>query len=153
MLTFWEPNKVFIKAEMKPSINKKIVMLGLLLLYQLPEQGLGSYLSTCKSFRLTKTEPRLSSKINYSRETEFLIRMFCDQPCSCCNSKPATNPLGSIWQRKWISRFSSTTVGQIQSTFVNPRKGFDRDYEKSSGVSPIKFRHEIDLYGCKSGVG
>jgi hypothetical protein len=36
---------------------------------------------------------------------------------------------------------------------VNPRKGFDRDYEKSSGVSPIKFRHEIDLYGCKSGVG
>jgi hypothetical protein len=36
---------------------------------------------------------------------------------------------------------------------MNPRKGFDRDYEKSSGVSPIKFRHEIDLYGCKSGVG
>ena len=29
----------------------------------------------------------------------------------------------------------------------------DRDYEDVSGVSPIRNRHDVDLYGVKNGLG
>lgn len=35
----------------------------------------------------------------------------------------------------------------------NEIQKFDRDYLDVAGVSPIRCRHEIDLYGVKSGLG
>lgn len=35
----------------------------------------------------------------------------------------------------------------------NPRQKLDRNYEEVSGVSPIRLRHETDLYGLKDGIG
>lgn len=41
----------------------------------------------------------------------------------------------------------------VQTSQVNQNAKLDRDYEFATGVSPIRFRHEIDLYGTKIGVG
>ena len=41
----------------------------------------------------------------------------------------------------------------MMSTVFNQKQKLDRDYLDVSGVSPIKNRHEIDLYGVKSGLG
>lgn len=35
----------------------------------------------------------------------------------------------------------------------NPTQKLDRNFEEVSGVSPLRCRHEIDLYGLKNGVG
>ena len=35
----------------------------------------------------------------------------------------------------------------------NEIQKFDRDWAEVPGVSPIRCRHEVDLYGVKSGVG
>ena len=42
---------------------------------------------------------------------------------------------------------------EMMSTVFNQKQRLDRDYLDVSGVSPIKNRHEIDLYGLKSGLG
>ena len=39
------------------------------------------------------------------------------------------------------------------ATKTNPTTGFDRDFQTQSGVSPIRYRHQIDLYGTKIGLG
>jgi hypothetical protein len=39
------------------------------------------------------------------------------------------------------------------ATRFNEIQKFDRDFIDVSGVSPIRCRHEIDLYGIKSGLG
>lgn len=39
------------------------------------------------------------------------------------------------------------------ATQFNQNQKFDKDYVDLSGVSPIRCRHEIDLYGVKSGLG
>ena len=39
------------------------------------------------------------------------------------------------------------------ATRFNEIQKFDRDYLDVAGVSPIRCRHEIDLYGVKSGLG
>ena len=39
------------------------------------------------------------------------------------------------------------------ATKTNPTSGFDRDFQTQSGVSPIRYRHQIDLYGTKIGLG
>jgi hypothetical protein len=35
----------------------------------------------------------------------------------------------------------------------NPTQKLDRNYEDVSGVSPIRCRHDIDMYGLKDGIG
>ena len=35
----------------------------------------------------------------------------------------------------------------------NPTQKLDRNFEEVSGVSPIRCRHDTDLYGLKDGVG
>jgi len=35
----------------------------------------------------------------------------------------------------------------------NQKSKLDRDFLEVSGVSPIRCRHEYDLYGVKSGIG
>lgn len=40
-----------------------------------------------------------------------------------------------------------------ESNNVNPTRKFNSDYMIAQGVSPLKCRHPIDLYGVKSGVG
>jgi hypothetical protein len=39
------------------------------------------------------------------------------------------------------------------ATKTNPTMGFDRDFQTQSGVSPIRYRHQVDLYGTKIGLG
>lgn len=35
----------------------------------------------------------------------------------------------------------------------NQKQKLDRDFLDVPGVSPLRFRHDIDLYGTKSGLG
>ena len=39
------------------------------------------------------------------------------------------------------------------ATVFNQKQRLDRDFLDVSGVSPIKNRHPIDLYGLESGLG
>ena len=39
------------------------------------------------------------------------------------------------------------------STQFNQIQQLDRDFKEASGVSPIRYRHDIDLYGVSCGMG
>ena len=39
------------------------------------------------------------------------------------------------------------------ATDFNKVQKLDRDYEDVSGVSPIRYRHKVNLYGLESGIG
>lgn len=42
---------------------------------------------------------------------------------------------------------------EFLSTEFNKKSKLDRDYLDVPGVSPIKCRHEVNLYGVKDGIG
>ena len=42
---------------------------------------------------------------------------------------------------------------EAQNTMFNNKQKLDRNYEEVSGVSPIRLRHDTDLYGLKDGIG
>ena len=39
------------------------------------------------------------------------------------------------------------------ATQFNQIQQLDRDFKEASGVSPIRYRHDIDLYGISCGMG
>ena len=45
------------------------------------------------------------------------------------------------------------THQENQTSKLNPTIGFDRSYKDASGVSPIRCRMNIDLYGTGDGMG
>jgi hypothetical protein len=42
---------------------------------------------------------------------------------------------------------------EAMATQLNQVAAMDRDFMNAPGVSPIRMRHPMDLYGSKSGIG